>query len=74
LITAAAGEDRREHLLRLSPAGQRKLQQSRPLWEEAQRRFASQLGQDALRELQRLLAVAESAAAKASEALSKDRN
>jgi DNA-binding MarR family transcriptional regulator len=58
LITAAAGEDRREHLLRLSPAGQRKLRQSRPLWLEAQRRFTSQFGQDALLELRTLLAAA----------------
>jgi DNA-binding MarR family transcriptional regulator len=65
LIATAPGEDRRAHLLRLTPTGRRKLQRSVPLWEEAQRRFISQMGAQPLKELESLLVSAESAAARA---------
>jgi DNA-binding MarR family transcriptional regulator len=63
LIATSAGEDRRERVLSLAAAGKRKLHQSRPLWEEAQRRFASQLGAQILGDLRKLLTAAEIAAA-----------
>jgi DNA-binding MarR family transcriptional regulator len=66
LISTSTGEDRREHLICLSPAGQRKLRQSFPLWEEAQRRFASEMGRGPLRELRALLTSVEEAATRAS--------
>lgn len=64
-VAAATGEDRRQHLLRLTAAGERKLLRSLPLWEEAQRRFLSQMGSDSLRDLRARLACAEVAIAKA---------
>jgi DNA-binding MarR family transcriptional regulator len=67
LISASTGEDRREHLIRLSRAGQRKVRQSLPLWEEAQRRFASEMGQGTLRELRAVLSSVEAAVVRASE-------
>ncbi len=67
LISTAIGEDRREHLIRLSAAGQRKVRQSLPLWEEAQRRFASEMGSGALRGLRSVLTSVETAVARASE-------
>jgi DNA-binding MarR family transcriptional regulator len=67
LISASTGEDRREHLIRLSRAGERKVRQSLPLWEEAQRRFAFEMGQGALRELRAVLASVEAAVVRASE-------
>jgi DNA-binding MarR family transcriptional regulator len=41
-VAAAAGKDRRQHVLQLTAAGRRKLVRSLPLWEEAQRQFLSQ--------------------------------
>lgn len=67
LISTAIGEDRREHLIRLSAAGQRKVRQSLPLWEEAQRRFASEMGPGALRGLRSVLTSVETAVARAVE-------
>jgi DNA-binding MarR family transcriptional regulator len=63
-IAAAAGQDRRQHLLRLTTPGKRKLVRSLPLWEEAQRQFLSQIGSESLQELRALLASAELAARK----------
>jgi DNA-binding MarR family transcriptional regulator len=67
LISTAIGEDRREHLIRLSAAGQRKVRQTLPLWEEAQRRFATEMGPGRLRALRTVLTSAEAAVSKASE-------
>jgi DNA-binding MarR family transcriptional regulator len=44
-IGVKAGEDRRQRLLRLTPSGQQKLDESRPDWERAQRRLRRALGE-----------------------------
>ena len=64
-VTAATGQDRRQHVLQLTAAGRRKLVRSLPLWEEAQRQFLSQIGSESLQELRALLTSAESAVTKA---------
>ena len=64
-IATASGSDRRQHLLQLTAAGRRKLIRSLPLWEEAQRKFLSQIGSESLQELRALLASSESAVTKA---------
>ncbi len=43
-IAVQAGSDRRQRLLRLTPSGREKLQQSRPYWERAQERLRRGLG------------------------------
>ena len=63
-VSAATGEDRRQHLLRLTAAGKRKLLRSLPLWEEAQRQFLSQMGSEPLQDLRARLASAEMAVTK----------
>src|ERR1700719_533886 len=63
-VVAARGEDRRQHLLRLTAAGKQKLIRSLPLWEEAQRQFLVQFGSPSEQKLRALLASAESAATK----------
>jgi DNA-binding MarR family transcriptional regulator len=63
-VAVASGEDRRQHLLRLTAAGKQKLIRSFPLWEEAQRQFLSQFGAQSQQKLRVLLASAESAATK----------
>jgi len=65
LVKTNTGNDRRERLLQLTAAGQRRLHRSLPLWEEAQRQFLSQIGTESLQELRALLASAESAVPKA---------
>src|SRR6266404_140408 len=60
-VAAAAGQDRRQHLLQLTAVGRWKLVRSLPLWEEAQRQFLSQFGTESLQELRALLTPAESA-------------
>jgi len=44
-IGVATGDDRRQRLLRLTPSGQEKLDESRPDWERAQRRLQRGLGE-----------------------------
>jgi DNA-binding MarR family transcriptional regulator len=44
-IGVKAGDDRRQRLLRLTPSGRQKLEQSRPHWERAQRRLQRGLGE-----------------------------
>jgi DNA-binding MarR family transcriptional regulator len=63
-VVVASGEDRRQHLLRLTAAGKQKLIRSFPLWEEAQRQFLSQFGSRSQQKLRMLLTSAESAATK----------
>ncbi len=65
LVATTSGKDRREHLLRLTEAGKRRVLRSLPLWEEAQRRFAAEIGEEVLQSLRTLLTLAESAAARA---------
>jgi DNA-binding MarR family transcriptional regulator len=60
LVKTTTGNDRRERLLQLTAAGQRRLHRSLPLWEEAQRQFVSHIGSESLPELRALLASAES--------------
>ena len=64
-VTAETGKDRRQRLLQLTAAGRRKLLRSFPLWEEAQRKFLSQIGTESLQELRTLLTSSESAITKA---------
>ena len=44
-IGVEAGDDRRQRLLRLTPSGRKKLQQSQPHWERAQKRLRRGLGE-----------------------------
>jgi DNA-binding MarR family transcriptional regulator len=62
-LISFTGQDRRQRLLCLSAHGEHKLQQSQPLWADAQRTFTAQFGSAALHELQQLLSAAEAAAA-----------
>jgi DNA-binding MarR family transcriptional regulator len=62
LIVSAKSDDRRERLLKLSPAGRQKLRKSYEQWETAQRLFTSQLGETTLRQLRTILHAAEQAA------------
>jgi DNA-binding MarR family transcriptional regulator len=55
-IGVKAGDDQRQRLLRLTPSGRQKLQQSRPHWERAQRRLQSGLGEPAWSQMGGLLA------------------
>ena len=64
-VAAAAGQDRRQHLLQLTAVGRWKLVRSLPLWEEAQGQFLSQIGTESLQELRTLLTSSESAITKA---------
>jgi DNA-binding MarR family transcriptional regulator len=59
LITGAEGEDRRERLICLSPAGLRKVRQSYELWENAQRDFTSRMGETNLKQFRSALTAAE---------------
>ncbi len=45
LIGVKAGDDRRQRLLRLTPSGRQKLQESWPHWERAQNRLRGSLGE-----------------------------
>jgi DNA-binding MarR family transcriptional regulator len=62
-IQEKEGRDRRFRLLRLTGAGQQKLQQTLPRWNKAQQRLRSALGDDGMTQLGEILGqVAESAA------------
>jgi len=54
-IADRPGSDRRQRLLRLTPAGRGQLHSSRPHWERAQARFRQQLGGRAWRQMDTLL-------------------
>jgi DNA-binding MarR family transcriptional regulator len=71
-VATATGEDRRQHLLQLTAAGNRKLSRALPLWEKAQREFADQIGTESLRELSTILGLAESAVTKAFATMQQD--
>lgn len=49
-------KDRRSRLIRLTAKGERKLAETRPLWEAAQRRFETAFGTDAAERLRVILA------------------
>ena len=49
------GQDRREKLLILAPAGRRKLQQARPNWARAQKKLRTSLGEETWRQMGQLL-------------------
>ena len=55
-IGSDAGEDRREKLLSLTPAGRRKFHQTQPLWERAQKKLRASVGETVWVETERLLA------------------
>jgi DNA-binding MarR family transcriptional regulator len=55
-IRVETGDDRRERLLGLTPSGQRKLEQSWPDWQRAQRRLQQGLGEPAWSQMGALLA------------------
>jgi len=55
-IGVKAGLDRRQRLLRITPSGRQKLQQSRPHWERAQRRLQRGLGEPSWSQMGGLLA------------------
>ena len=46
LLRLAGGEDQRNRLVELTPAGQAALERGLPAWEEAQRRLAGRLGEE----------------------------
>ncbi len=51
LVAIAIGEDRRTRMVHLTEQGQKALDEALPLWEEAQARIISQLGQEHWRSL-----------------------
>ena len=54
LVRAALAKDQREAAVRLTPAGKRALKIGAPLWEEAQRRVETALGDAGVAQLQTL--------------------
>ena len=55
-IAVQSGHDRRQRLLRLTPAGRRKLQQSEPRWKRSQDRLRKGLGQSTWDQMGKVLA------------------
>lgn len=55
-ISVRRGDDRRQRLLRLTPSGREKLEQSQPHWERAQRRLQRGLGEPSWSQMGGLLA------------------
>ena len=55
-IGVKVGHDRRQRLLRITPSGRQKLQQSQPHWERAQRRLQRGLGEPSWSQMGGLLA------------------
>jgi DNA-binding MarR family transcriptional regulator len=64
-IGVKAGDDRRQRLLRLTPSGRQKLQQSRPHWESAQNRLKRGMGEPSWSQMGGLLAEVAGACAEA---------
>jgi DNA-binding MarR family transcriptional regulator len=54
-IEIESGADRRERILRLTPAGRRQLERARPHWQRAQQRLRRALGDGDWQQLQRVL-------------------
>lgn len=55
LIKTMAGEDRRERLIQLTTTGLKRLAESHPLWEDAQRYVIGELGEQGLAQLRAAL-------------------
>ncbi len=56
LVQIGPGTDRRQRILRLTPAGSARYQACMPLWQAAQARFDAQFGADAAADLRHVLA------------------
>ncbi len=63
-IRVRPGEDRREKLWSMSPAGRRKFKRAQPLWERAQARLRAGVGEARWRELGEVLGEVATAAAR----------
>jgi DNA-binding MarR family transcriptional regulator len=61
LVSSNQSSDRRERLLRLTPAGQSKLRRSYSIWENTQQEFTSALGPGTVADLRATLDLAEAA-------------
>jgi DNA-binding MarR family transcriptional regulator len=59
------GEDRREKLLGLTPAGRRKFQQAQPYWKRAQKKLRASVGESTWHQMGQLLANVTTAAERA---------
>ena len=59
LVVSATGEDRREKLLRLTPAGRKQVARSHPRWAKAQERMLNHLSLDRWHQLRELLLLSE---------------
>lgn len=55
LIQSGSSDDRRQHVLQLTPAGSALVERAHPLWERAQQSTLDQLGKKRWRRLQELL-------------------
>jgi DNA-binding MarR family transcriptional regulator len=55
-IGTTPGEDRREKLLTLTPAGRRKYQEAQPYWKRAQKKLRASLGERTWHQMGQLLA------------------
>jgi DNA-binding MarR family transcriptional regulator len=60
-VITSSGQDRRQHLLKLTERGKQKLHQSLILWEKAQKQLTAQLGPQLIKELHSVLTLTESA-------------
>ena len=54
-ISSNPGEDRREKLLNLTPAGRRKFQQTQPQWERAQKKLQARIGEKTWHQMGQML-------------------
>lgn len=51
LVDVTIGSDRRRRLLRLTLSGERRLEEARPAWAQAQQMIAGEFGETAIRDL-----------------------
>jgi DNA-binding MarR family transcriptional regulator len=54
-VSATPGEDRREKLLTLTPAGRRKFQQAQPNWQRAQEKLRANVGEKTWQQMGQML-------------------
>src|SRR5271170_6260208 len=64
-IGANSGEDRREKLLTITPAGRRKFTQAQPDWERAQDKLRARVGEKTWHRMEKLLTSVTAAAEQA---------